>query len=86
MGGRVIFERLSCSSEASKRARGDTYVRVNINDGIVAIPDCDNGPGSSCPLKDFLERVKARGAELGDFREKCGIGEDMPDRITFLHQ
>ncbi|KZF20862.1 phosphoglycerate mutase-like protein [Xylona heveae TC161] len=99
MGGRIILERLRCSAgddssndfelKAKKRssdANDEIYVRLNINDGIVPIPSCDSGPGYSCPLDDFLELVRRRGEEVGDFREKCGLGKDAPDRITFLHQ
>lgn len=64
-----------------------TFVRININDGIVALPGCSNsGPGSSCPLDEFLAHVRSRGEEVGDFRELCGLGPDAPGRITFLHQ
>ncbi|OMP84662.1 3-phytase B [Diplodia seriata] len=83
MGGRITFERLSCpESESPTQA----YVRININDGVVPMPGCDSGPGRSCPLPDFAAKIKNRGVELGDFRAKCGLGDDMPDRITFLHQ
>ncbi|KAF2689583.1 phosphoglycerate mutase-like protein [Lentithecium fluviatile CBS 122367] len=84
MGGRTIFELLSCGH---KDETGPAkYVRININDGITAIPGCESGPGSSCPLKDFVTRTKEKGEEAGDFREKCGLSEEAADRITFLHQ
>ncbi|EKG17975.1 Histidine phosphatase superfamily clade-2 [Macrophomina phaseolina MS6] len=87
MGGRTILERLSCIPAGSQdHSPAEVYVRVNVNDGIVPVPGCDHGPGGSCPLQSFAKRIKDRGAELGDFREKCGLGEEMPDRITFLHQ
>lgn len=104
MGGRVIFERLSCQSRASpslddKRKvqhpfeTGEDFiqptgefVRININDGIVALPTCSSGPGSSCPLDQFLELVRTRGGQIGDFRKICGLGPDAAARITFLHQ
>lgn len=87
MGGRIIFERLVCGKSSSAAGTvKDAYVRINVNDGIVALPGCDSGPGHSCPLSKFLERVKRRGEEVGDFREVCGLGPDSPDRITFLHQ
>ena len=64
-----------------------TFVRININDGVVALPGCSNsGPGSSCPLDEFLAHVRRRGEEVGDFKELCGLGPDAPGRITFLHQ
>lgn len=92
MGGRVIFERIVCSSPSSTLKTSDVgededvFVRINVNDGIVAIPGCKGGPGKSCALDRFLEMVKRRGEEVGDFREKCGLGKDAADRITFLHQ
>ena len=80
MGGRIIFERLRCEG-----CEEDTFVRVNINDGVVSIPGCD--PGSSlCPLSQFVDRVRKRQAGAGDFREVCGLDSGMPSRITFLHQ
>ena len=64
----------------------DQFVRININDGIVALPNCSSGPGSSCPLDDFLQAVRRRGEDIGDFRDICGLAHDAPARISFLHQ
>lgn len=84
MGGRIIFELLSCN--ASNDSPKGQYVRVNINDGITALPDCQSGPGKSCPLADFAARTKKKGEDAGDFGELCGLDEGAADRITFLHQ
>jgi acid phosphatase len=84
MGGRIIFELLSCRADA--QAIPEKFVRLNINDGITAIPDCDSGPGNSCPLAEFAARTKKKGEEVGDFRELCGLDEDAAGRITFLDQ
>lgn len=99
MGSRILFERLVCSAEQQCRSnalypnhvyceqpRNDTFVRINVNDGIVAIPGCDAGPGSSCPIGDFLGHVRKRGEQAGDFGETCGLEGDAPAKITFLHQ
>ncbi|KAK5175349.1 uncharacterized protein LTR77_000488 [Saxophila tyrrhenica] len=100
MGGRLIFERLSCAQQPHcwsnapfypnhvycEEQKDEIFVRLNINDGIVAIPECDDGPGSSCPLEMFLYRVLKRGSEIDEFRYICGLGADAPNRITFLHQ
>lgn len=87
MGGRVIFELLSCEQESRGWLGGrDRFVRININDGVTAIPGCDTGPGRSCRLSAFKARVKRKGDEVGDFREMCGLGNDAAERITFLHQ
>lgn len=88
MGGRIIFELLSCNTNNnhSDSSAPQKFVRININDGITLIPDCKSGPGGSCPLAEFAVRTKKRGEEVGDFRELCGLGVEAADRITFLHQ
>ncbi|KAF1978005.1 phosphoglycerate mutase-like protein [Bimuria novae-zelandiae CBS 107.79] len=85
MGGRTTFELLSCELKEDSEARRN-YVRININDGITALPDCASGPGSSCPLEQFVARTAKKGQEVGDFRQRCGLGDDAADHITFLHQ
>lgn len=84
MGGRVIFELLSCKND--KQTGSEKFVRLNINDGITAIPKCNSGPGKSCPLEEFAARTRRKGEEVGDFRKLCGLDETAADRITFLHQ
>lgn len=87
MGGRIIFEVLSCDSESRGWLGGrDRFVRININDGVTALPGCDTGPGKSCRLSAFQARVARKGIEVGAFREMCGLGSDAPERITFLRQ
>lgn len=85
MGGRIIFERLSCASKSGPSGR-EIFIRFNVNDGIVPLPGCSQGPGGSCPLNSFMEHVKKRGEIAGDFRKTCGLPEDAPDRPTFLRQ
>ncbi|KAL8958149.1 MAG: hypothetical protein Q9193_004735, partial [Seirophora villosa] len=90
MNGRIIFERLTCNSASLNTSKGgadsgaamEHFIRINVNDGIVALPTCASGPGSSCPLKDFLTLVRRRGEEVGDFRTTCGLDADAPGRIT----
>ncbi|KAI5197755.1 phosphoglycerate mutase-like protein [Aureobasidium subglaciale] len=95
MGGRVIFERMVyCHSNAPLYPNhiycdpplDEPYVRIVINDGVVAIPGCDDGPGRSCPLASFERRVMLRGWEVGDFGRLCELEEGSPSKISFLHQ
>ncbi|KAL8953043.1 MAG: hypothetical protein Q9222_001093 [Ikaeria aurantiellina] len=91
MNGRIIFERLKCTQPAQKTSKTGSnatgnFVRINVNDGIVALPNCSSGPGSSCALETFLAMVQRRGKEIGDFRDVCGLRDDASRRITFLHQ
>ncbi len=87
MNGRIIFERLKCrDDEKPRNNKHQHYIRININDAIVALPNCTSGPGSSCSLEGFLAMVQRRGRQVGDFREVCGLGDDAERRIDFLHQ
>ncbi len=61
------------------------FVRINVNDGVVSIPECDVGSGL-CPLDQFVARLRKHQEEAGDFREVCGISRDLPGGISFLHQ
>lgn len=82
MAGRVIFELLSC--RIKNRVGTHKFVRLNINDGITAIPDCDSGPGMSCPLEQFAARTQKKGSEAGNFNELCQLGETDVEKVTFL--
>ncbi|KAK3648967.1 hypothetical protein LTR56_007099 [Elasticomyces elasticus] len=64
----------------------DYFVRINVNDGIMALAGCDSGPGGSCPLAEFMQRAKERGDYAGDFRKTCGLPKDAKGGISFLHQ
>ena len=78
MGARITLERMKCIG-------GETFVRFNVNDRIMALPSCKSGPGDSCELNQFLGYVKQRGERFGDFGKVCGLKEHA-ERITFLQQ
>ena len=52
---------------------------------MVPLPTCQNGPGASCALSDFVEYVNDRGSVLGDFVQKCGLSNEtkVPDVVDF---
>ncbi|KAL4805869.1 histidine phosphatase superfamily [Aspergillus unguis] len=84
MGGRIILERMNCAANYTDKD-GKPFVRININDRNVPLPYCSSGPGSSCPLDEFLAHVARRGTEVGVFEEVCGLDGDV-GRVTFLKQ
>lgn len=61
MLGHVAFERMSC--------KGAAYIRILVNDTPVPIPDCQSGPGSSCPLDEFERYVDKH---FVDINSECG--------------
>jgi len=78
MGGRVLFERLTCANRK--------FVRINVNDGIVPLPSCADGPGSSCELGRFADYIDAGGRAAGDFRTVCGLPTGAAREPSFLRQ
>ena len=91
MGGRIIFEVLNCTNAPTKSLKGfnkfrkspeiarqsGQFVRININDGIIALPGCQSGPGGSCALDDFLVHVEGRGENLKGLGEICEVKTDV---------
>lgn len=61
--GHVGLERLTCSD-------GD-FVRLIVNEDPMPIPDCQNGPGRTCPLKSFKALIEKRRSIFDDFQEGC---------------
>lgn len=51
------------------------------------IPECTSGPGSSCPLNQFVTYVdKERAAVAGDFIKICGLEgvSNATAKVTFF--
>lgn len=74
MGSRTITEKLKCGDE--------TYVRFIINDAVVPVPKCQDGPGFSCKLSDFENYVAERLSGI-DIVKDCKVPDDVPQELTF---
>jgi acid phosphatase len=83
MGGRIIIERLTCG-EVNNMNQSGAYIRLIVNDGIVAIGDFYHNGMTT--LESFRQLLHDRGEEVGDFRQICGLDDSAPGSITFLHQ
>ena len=89
MGGRLIFERITCETE--DRSREEHAVRLFVNDGLIDLTGMNDlvayhAVEGAVSVKSFQRMVSKRGMELKSFREVCGLSEDAPDRLQFLHQ
>lgn len=73
-GARIYLEKF--------RKGGISYVRIILNDSVVPIKECYDGPGSSCGLDDFNEYVRRRLLEW-DYLWECELSEDIPNELTF---
>ncbi|KAG9258915.1 multiple inositol polyphosphate phosphatase [Emericellopsis atlantica] len=68
MRGTVAFERLNCD--------GTLYLRLLLNDAVYPVAGCACGPGRSCPLDKYNDKVlAAKWEEAGSFEDFC----DLPD-------
>lgn len=86
MGGRLIFERISCGTDSTHSK--EHLVRLFINDGLMKLPGLPSVQDveHAVLFTDFQDFIASRGNVFGEFREVCSLPEDAADRITFLHQ
>lgn len=77
MGGHFIFERLSCNSTAVGKA--GTFVRIVINEAVVPIEDCQNGPGYSCSLANYAAIIQ----KIPSFADNCLVNSTDPKYLDF---
>lgn len=81
MRGTIAFERLNCRVPKpckSKRdesnstvSRNETFVRLRINEAVYPIPSCQEGPGKSCRVEDYVEYLSDKLEANGDFATIC---------------
>ena len=77
--GRVALERLDCTSAA----KNGSFVRVLVNSAPKPLPGCASGPGSSCPLKQYMAYIDARNGMFDDFSKACHIPQrNTSDMLT----
>ncbi|KAF2771338.1 multiple inositol polyphosphate phosphatase [Teratosphaeria nubilosa] len=82
MRGTIGFERLNCGSKG-------LFMRLKLNEQVYPVPYCKQGPGQSCPLKQYQSIIANKTAAFGDFEVACGISNSSvvplgKDRTTFL--
>lgn len=62
----------------------DVFVRVVVNDGVVALEGCEEGPGESCGIEGWRGRVEGMRGKVSGWVEVCGGNGD--GGVGFLHQ
>ena len=76
--GHVGMEKLICdrpgSANVNKKGaiEKDEYIRFIANTAPRPLPNCQSGPGASCPFEEFKRIVKAAEKKYGDFDGICG--------------
>lgn len=64
MGARVYTQKFRCSNES--------FVRYVVNDAVIPIESCSDGPGFSCPEESFYEYADAKMKDL-NFVKACNV-------------
>ncbi|KAK5090758.1 hypothetical protein LTR05_000934 [Lithohypha guttulata] len=86
MGGRLIFEKVTCSNTGVAKNLRRTYVRLFINDGVFDLEKRMKGGGLaySVGFAQWADMVRKKGEQFGKFKEVCGLDNEAPSSITFL--
>ncbi|KIW12150.1 hypothetical protein PV08_09425 [Exophiala spinifera] len=66
--GHVGMEKMTCSG---RPGRDGEYIRVIANTAPRPIPSCQDGPGASCPLSEWVKIIAAGAEEFKDYAEVC---------------
>ncbi|KAI0024417.1 histidine acid phosphatase [Xylariomycetidae sp. FL0641] len=79
MRGTIAFERLNCSSDSTD----DAYVRIRLNDAVYPLPSCQDGPGSSCLLEDYVSYLAKKYEDQGDWITNCDVEvvDETPTKV-----
>lgn len=73
MRGTVAFEVLDCSAGSKHASAKGPYIRVLFNDAVCPIANCQNGPGKSCLLSDYVSLLKKKSERAGNFIDYCNV-------------
>lgn len=49
------------------------YIRVLLNDAVYPILSCQNGPGRSCLMDEYVEYIERKVADEGDWLKTCNV-------------
>ncbi|RDH32305.1 phosphoglycerate mutase-like protein [Aspergillus welwitschiae] len=83
MRGTVAFEVLNCEVESRRQTFNKTYVRVLFNDAVYPIAHCQDGPGRSCLLSDYISLLEKKSKGAGSFNEYCNVTvADAPSPVA----
>lgn len=74
-GARIVTEKFNCG--------GTSYVRYLVNDAVIPIKGCQDGPGFSCEFSKYESYIELR-LEGKDYASQCGISSGTPSTVSFL--
>lgn len=78
MGGHLVIERLKCGNAANDETK---YVRFVLNESVVPLDDCQSGPGYSCPVSEYNDKLNRI---LPVYEYMCQPGDGIPRQFTLF--
>ncbi|KAI0480914.1 histidine acid phosphatase [Xylariaceae sp. FL0804] len=79
----LAVERLNCTGSYGY-ADGD-YYRVLVNNAPQPLPDCADGPATSCSRSGFEQYLQGRVDMFQGFSEKCGVDYDNSTDVLSIY-
>ncbi|QPG73954.1 hypothetical protein FOA43_001269 [Brettanomyces nanus] len=77
MGARIVLERLTHEKTQEK------YVRVIINDAVIPLKSCQDGPSFTCKLSTLNRLFYEKLSEQQTFGDKCNVDKKYPQYLKF---
>lgn len=74
-GARIITEKYTCGDSS--------YARYVVNDAVIPLPSCQDGPGFSCRMDKLGEYIEKRVGGV-DYVEKCGAPANYSSTLSFF--
>ncbi|RYC62398.1 hypothetical protein CHU98_g3820 [Xylaria longipes] len=81
--GNIAIERLNCNGTFGYD--DGEYYRVLVNNAPQPLPDCADGPGTSCSRSGFERYVQDRVEMFQGFSEKCGVDYDNSTDVLSIY-
>ncbi|KAL3303679.1 histidine acid phosphatase [Colletotrichum asianum] len=80
----IAIERLNCTG--SYGYEDVEYYRVLVNSSPQPLPDCADGPGTTCSRSGFETYIQDRVERFTGFSEKCGVEYDNSTDVMSIYQ
>ncbi|KAI0512802.1 histidine acid phosphatase [Xylaria bambusicola] len=81
--GNLAIERLNCSGTYGYD--DGEYYRVLVNSAPQPLPDCADGPGTSCSRAGFEQYIQDRVDMFHGFSEQCGVDYDNSTDVLSIY-
>ncbi len=77
MGARIVIEQLR------DNVHGEKLIKVLVNDAMIPLKSCRDGPFFTCRLSTLLRNFEAKLNRNGNFSKRCKVRSDRPQYLSF---